>query len=248
MSLGKSIRKRYDWWQHVRFDRAVGFYKYALLGKAVYIRHPRHYVPPKMTDWVCRELYFRHYVPKDQDTVLDFGAGYNEEGVWLHHRSPGVRYLGVEIQPVMHECLANTYRRLGAGFRAIPYGLGPMEEQMRVASQFSYASSGLLPDGYIEVPTLSWPQMQDRYGIEQVDLLKMNIEGAEVHVLPQLDLARVRRAIISSHDSRADHGDGEQYRTKAKVIALLEEAGMKITHLSGRKSWMRDWLYAERPS
>jgi len=67
-------------------------------------------------------------------------------------------------------------------------------------------------------------------GIERVDFLKMNIEGAERVALPgcRETLARTRFACIAAHDFRAARGEGEHFRTLEFVTGFLSEAGFEI--------------------
>lgn len=113
MSLFKSIKKRINWLVHVRFDKKTGFYRYKRFGKYIYIRHPRHFLDEKSNKWYCEELFFHYYMPKNNDVVVDLGAGYGEEAVYIASRFPDVRYIGVEAQPVIYECLSNTFRHVG---------------------------------------------------------------------------------------------------------------------------------------
>ena len=121
MGLYKSVEKRINWAVNVEFDNSTGFYRYKRSGKYIYIRHPRHFLKEKDLLWLCEKIFFHHYRPENHDVVVDLGAGYGEEAVYLSSYSPMVRYIGVEPQPVIYECLANTFRMLGAGFTASPY-------------------------------------------------------------------------------------------------------------------------------
>ena len=247
MGLAKSIKKRIDWITKVQFDKQTGFYRYFNYGQPIYIRHKRHFVSRDKTEWVCEKLYFHHYLPGSGDTIVDLGAGYSEEGVYANEKSSGFRYIGVEIQPIIYECLCNTFKHLGESFIASPFLITNSEDKIKVISQFSYASSGTQDVGYIEVPTISWDAFLSRYQIETIDLLKMNIEGAEIDILEQItDFSIVKRFAISCHDFRANNNEGEQYRTKERVLKKLNEGGYTIKTFDYGISWANDWIYAER--
>ncbi len=246
MGIHKSIEKRLNWTLHVSFDKATGFYRYKRFEKFIYIRRHRHFLREKDLLWTCENLFFHHYRPSNDDIVLDLGAGYGEEAVYLSTYSPKVNYIGVEAQPVVYECLANTYRYLGDNFSAIPYVISD-RDLVKFVSQYSYASVGEIPQGYIEVPTLQWDVFLQRYNIDRIDLFKMNIEGAEKEILQQItDFGIIKRFIISCHDFRANNNEGEWYRTKATVLSILEENGYRIKTFSYGVNWADDWIYAER--
>jgi hypothetical protein len=67
-------------------------------------------------------------------------------------------------------------------------------------------------------------------GIDRIDFLKMNIEGAERQALPgcREALGRARFVCIAAHDFRAARGEGEHFRTLDFVRDFLTEAGFEI--------------------
>lgn len=245
MGLLRSIKKRVAWVTQVTFDERTGFHRYNRFGNYIYIRHPRHYVAESVTEWLCKNILFREYMPRNGDFVVDLGAGYGEEAAYLAARSPGVNYLGVEAQPVIYECLANTFRSLGAGFRASPYAIS--ESPVRFASQLSYASVGARQEGYIEIPTLDWRGFTRRYDIGRIDLLKMNIEGAEKDIILQIDdFSPIQRLIVSCHDFRESNGEGEIFRTKKVLTDRLRANGYTIKTFNHGIDWADDWIFADR--
>jgi FkbM family methyltransferase len=245
MGLAKSVKKRIDWAKNVKFDNRTGFFRYLKYGRNLYIRHPRHFVRDDVTDWVCEKIFFHYYLPRNNDVVVDLGAGYGDEALYLAQRSPRVRYIGVEPQPVIYECLANTFAELGDNFIASPYVITD-RPSVRFVSQFSYASVGEIPQGYIEVPTMGWADFLQHYGIEKIDLFKMNIEGAEREMMKLItDFSLISRFVISCHDFRADN-EGEYYRTKATVVSTLTDNGYRVKTFSCGVNWADDYIYAER--
>lgn len=246
MGLVKSIKKRFQRLSNVKFDPKTGFYRYSRNNNYIYIRHPNHFMEEKEQTWLCENLYFKHYLPQNTDVVVDLGAGYGEEANFLHAKSTHVNYFGVEAQPVIYECLSNTFHNMGKNFKSVPYVIS--KEPVKFKSQFSYASvSGTSEESYIEIPTIKWGEFLSRYNIHHIDLLKMNIEGAEKQILEDIDnFSIIKRLIISCHDFRANSGDGEHYRTKEFVLAALKRQGYTIKGFSYNISWADDWIYAEK--
>ena len=196
--------------------------------------------------WLCEKIFFHYYRPSSDDVVVDLGAGYGEEAVYLSTFSPKVRYIGVEPQPVIYECLANTFKDLESGFVASPYVV-TNRESVKFTSWFSYASVGEIPEGYIEVPTMSWTDFLSHYDIDRIDLFKMNIEGAEKEIIQQIDdFSFIKRFVISCHDFRANNSEGEWYRTKDVVVSTLKDNGYTLKTFKYGVSWADDWIFAER--
>ena len=207
----KSIKKRFNWLTKVHFDKQSGFYCYERFGKKIFIRYPRHFLAEKTNKWLCEKIFFHYYLPKNNEQVVDLGAGYGEEAVYLNNKSPDVKYLGVEAQPVIYECISNTFRGLNSDSKISPFVISS-ESDMKFISQYSYASVGSIPEGYIEIPTITWDDFLKRYKIKNIDLLKMNIEGAEKPLIESItDFSIIKRFIISCHDFRANNNEGEFY-------------------------------------
>ena len=96
---------------------------------------------------------------------------------------------------------------------------------------------------------MRWADFIQRYDIDHIDLMKMNIEGAERDLLKSIDdFSMVRRFAISCHDFRANHGDGEFFRTKDDVMRILAENDYEIKQFSYGRDYADDWIYAERRS
>jgi FkbM family methyltransferase len=227
-------------------DRATGFLYQGAMGHRVFLKSAQDYIKPKLLDWLCREIYFKFYLPGSGDTVIDIGAGLGHEAVWLGATSGTKKYFGVEIQPSIYECLCNTLHEAGFGHQASGVAIADGDEDLFLRSAAAYQiKSTLDEDGYIRVPTIGWNAYLQKFGIAQVDLLKINIEGGEKFLLPALgDFSRIRRIIISAHDFRADAGDGEFFRTHAFVKDFLIGKGYQIRSVG--TGWLNDWMFAER--
>ena len=246
MSLLKSIKKRYNWLVKVSFDRKTGFYRYRRFEHNIYIRQPRHYLKKRDLLWTCENIFYKYYLPVSGDVVIDLGAGYGEETAYVANKVLDVKYIGVEAQPVIYECLANTYKDLGNNFIASPYVITEAGS-VKFVSHYSYASVGEVSEGYIDIPTLKWEDFLVKYGINKIDLLKMNIEGAEKEIMQSInDFSLIKRFIISCHDFRANNNEGEWFRTKAIVVKVLLDNGYKLKTFSYGINWADDWIYAER--
>jgi len=246
MGLIKSIKKRYNWILKVQFDKISGFYFYKRFNQTIFIRHPRHFLGKKENEWLCEKIFYHYYLPHSNDTVVDVGAGYGEEAIYLASKSPDIRFVGVEAQPSIYECLSNTLYNLHLNFKAVPYAIND-DGSIFLSSHFSYAAVGNNAEGYIEVPGISWEAFIKKYHLETIDLLKMNIEGAEKALLSSVtDFAKIKRLIISCHDFRANSGDGEHYRTKEFVVNVLKQNNYDIKTFDYGRGWSEDWIYAEQ--
>jgi FkbM family methyltransferase len=81
-------------------------------------------------------------------------------------------------------------------------------------------------DGVLRVRTVRLDSLINRFGLKRVDLVKMDIEGAEYHVLtdPTRDLSKVENLIVEVHyDYRS--------RESREIIDTLTRKGFKIVPL-----------------
>lgn len=246
MGLVDSTRRRIQQALSLRRDAETGLLSYPAFGARIFIRSREDFPYLEDVAWLCEQVVFRHYRPRPGDTVVDFGAGYGEEAAWLAARVAGVRYLGVEIQPGVYECLAHTMAGLGPLHQAFPLAVGDGSD-VRIGSHREYERVGASGAGRVMVPGVTWRDFARRFGLDRVDLLKVNIEGGERALLEAIDdFAPIRRVVVSAHDFRARRGDGEHYRTREAVTARLLSQGYRITTFQLGKRWADDWLFAER--
>jgi FkbM family methyltransferase len=229
----------------VRKDDVSGHYFYLVGGIKVFTRSAEECRRAAYRAFSFSEIYFKHYLPSGGDCVVDFGAGLGTEIVELARRSPDLKYVAVEIQPSVYECLCLTLDQLPDGF--VPFGLAVGDGQtLRIAPTRAGINASTFDHGAVPVETVTWQSFLKRHDLTGIDLLKINIEGGEGPLLDHLDLDPVKRVIVSVHDFRADRGHGEHFRTRARVEARLKAAGFALRNTEGHADWMRSWLFAAR--
>ena len=99
----------------------------------------------------------------------------------------------------------------------------------------------------IEVPARRIDTIAAELGIQRIDLLKMNIEGAEQLAIQGIGtlLDNTRHICVSCHDFLADDGGPDELRTKGFVREFLRERGFHVsTRDDAIDPWTRDYLYA----
>jgi FkbM family methyltransferase len=229
----------------VRRDAVSGHLYYMIEGKRAYVRSAGDCMRAKHLRYAFDEIFYKHYLPSGEDCVVDFGAGFGFEAILLAERSPQARYIAVEIQPWIYECLCMTLSQLPRGFHAFGRFVGEAES-IRLHPTRSGIDVYTESEGPVTVEGITWDGFRERFGIDKVDLLKVNIEGGERQLLDHIDLSDVDRLIVSTHDFRADRGQGEHFRTRSHVEGRLRSAGFDLIDIDGPQDWMRGWLYASR--
>ncbi len=174
------------------------------------------------------------YTPTVGDVVVDVGAGIGTEiHRWSRSVGPTGRVIAIEAHPrTFHQlrvfCTLNRLDNVTPIHRAVSDGSG----MVRISDDENYLAASIVgTSGEIEVACESLDDLLAGLGIERVDYLKMNIEGAEVAALHGMGrtLERLGTTCVSCHDFRADWGHGEHFRTRAEVTDVLRRAGYEVS-------------------
>jgi FkbM family methyltransferase len=222
-------------WIHHYRDAKI---PHATLGRAA---------PPTVLTAEARDLFLHEYTPRAGDVVFDVGAGIGAEALLFS------RLVGQEGRVVSVEAHPATFKRLVDLCHAnrltnvTPLQVAATDtDGDAVLSDASHHLQNrvLDPDASgLVVRGRRLDEIGAELGIEEIDLLKMNIEGAERRALVGMGklLARTRHVCISCHDFLG-------IPTKAGVISLLTEQGFEVhTRDDAPQPWTRDYVYGVRP-
>jgi FkbM family methyltransferase len=159
--------------------------------------------------------------------VVDLGAHIGLASLWLSDvLPPGSRFVCVEPEPGNLELLRLNLARHLPDALILPFAVGALRGhgwlRLRAASD-SHALSPTPgddgPAGAIGVPVATPSEILDRARLDTVDLLKIDIEGAEHLLVRDIHLwgPQVRGALLIEV-----HGDAAE---RAPTLAALERAG-----------------------
>jgi FkbM family methyltransferase len=206
--------------------------------------------PPAVFTEHARDTALYIYTPDQGDVVFDVGAGVGSETL-LFSRLVGAsgRVVSIEAHPrtygrVVELCNANGL----ANVTPLQVAAAESDGAATITDLSNHVRNTTL-DGAgngLEVPARRLETIAKSLAITRIDLLKMNIEGAEVSALRGLGplLAKTRYVCIACHDFLADEGGAETLRTKAAVRGLLLEHGFELTSRDDAPDpWTRDYVY-----
>lgn len=199
---------------HYGFATAFSHYLRGKFGRAPYALRPPGiatsvWLRPGTSD---RNMFDDVFLDREYDvesvdaprTILDCGANVGYTSVFLANAFPQARIVAVEPEPSNYALLCRNiapYRNVEALNVGVWVRSGRLsiENPQDVNSGFRLHESG---DGAI--PTLTIPDLLARYEIERIDMLKLDVEGAERELLqdPSADvwLGRTRRLVIELHE------------------------------------------------
>jgi len=206
--------------------------------------------PPEDWDADTRDVAFHRYAPRVGDVALDVGAGVGHETRLLSRLVGDTgRVVAIEANPRVYRCLVDMVERNGLrNVTCLHVAVNDVAGTVHFADAEDHLGNALSTTGTVEVVATTLDAVVQDLGLERVDFLKMNIEGAERPALRGMraTLPRVAHACISCHDFLADAGGDPATRTSADVRALLTAAGMTVEDRRDPRPWVADYLYGSR--
>jgi FkbM family methyltransferase len=202
--------------------------------------------PPDVFTAEARRLFLYEYTPRAGDVVFDIGAGVGAETLLFS------RLVGESGRVVSVEAHPRTYRRLVdlcnvnelRNVTPLQLAASDTDGTARISDLDHHLHNTMLDanGGGIEVRARRIDTIADELGIRHIDLLKMNIEGAEPLALQGMGalLDQTRHLCISCHDFLGVH-------TKAFVREILRAHGFDVTTRDDAPdAWVRDYVYAAK--
>ena len=166
--------------------------------------------------------------------IVDLGANVGAFSARCLSLWPHASVVAVEAAADTFEVLARNRRRSPTRDWTVVRG-AVCSEDGTVAFEAAEQSTGskvVSVDGatnVVSVPAMRLRTLLERHGDGPVDLLKMDIEGAEEAVLEDVPevLDRIGTLIVEIHPQRCDAG---------RVVGLLRERYAHLAYVSGRRS------------
>ncbi len=155
--------------------------------------------------FVQQELNFA--LAKVPATIIDGGANIGLSSLYLARKYPGARILAVEFEASNFALLQTNvaaYPNISCVYAGIWSHVGRLSVSNPEAEKWAYAAtdaSELAASGD-SVPAVTVQALLEQHAFEQVDFLKLDIEGSEFEVFSERPawLARVQAIAIELHD------------------------------------------------
>ena len=205
--------------------------------------------PPHVFTAEARDIFLHAYTPRPGDTVFDVGAGIGAETLLFSRLvGPAGRVISVEAHPQTYARLARLceVNRL-TNVTAVQAAASNADGEALISDLEHHLQNTIVDAGSgIRVRARRIDTLACELGVTNIDLLKMNIEGAERFAVDGLDgiIGRINHVCISCHDFLADDGGSDELRTKELVRAFLVAHGFRVTTRDdAAEPWTRDYLY-----
>jgi len=146
--------------------------------------------------------------PIPVQTIVDAGAHIGAATLFYHHRFPDARILAIEPEESNYELLCENTQAL-SNVDTIQAALWPYEKQLWIqdtaADKAGFQVSTTPSDFGYSVPPITPQKVFEKLHVDQIDLLKLDIEGAELDLFSSGTdqwLSRVHCLVLELHDRR----------------------------------------------
>jgi FkbM family methyltransferase len=187
--------------------------------------------------WVLREVFvLEHYaLPPDvvPGVVVDLGSNVGISVLYFASRFPEARIVAVEAEP---EAFARLRANTGHLNRVTPVHAAIADhdgETMIFSGEESWGASTIrAPEHSSEhvVPAMTLDSLAEAHGLDRIDLLKMDVEGAEVPILRSARALRGAGTVV--FEFHREHSDEDLWSLVERVpeLRLTRVHGDSDTH------------------
>jgi FkbM family methyltransferase len=175
------------------------------------------------------------------EVIVDAGAYTGFSAVWFHRRFPQATVIAVEPEASNFGMLVRNTSPF-SNIRPVRAGIYGRETPLTIADSGvdKWAFSLRVSDGTGEtVPGYSVTRLMKEFGLDHIDILKMDIEGAEHSVFmnrPEEWLPKVRMVIAEVHD-HIHSGVGELITKKLVAAGFrIDRRGENLIALRNREA------------
>jgi FkbM family methyltransferase len=236
--------------------RSIGDGVYSHKGRrATFVRSGPTSTPPSVQEAETLDAFCCAYMPQPGDIVLAIGAGLGEEAVTFSRLvGPTGRVICVEAHPwtfaqLQRACALNALDNVIPVQRAVSDRGGTILIDDGVAGDTGW-SGARIGAGETQVEATTIDELTA--ALDRVDLLTMNIEGAEQLAIRGMrdSLAKVRHVVVSCHDFVLEPGypggDPRWFATYDTVSAFFRDAGFVLGRRrdDDPRAWLRYHMYA----
>jgi FkbM family methyltransferase len=191
---------------------------------------------PRQQERATYDIFCFGYTPQPGDTVLDIGAGCGEEALTFSRLvGPTGRVISVEAHPTTYRCLVLTCKLNDLkNVTPLQVAVADVESTLTIDDGTTHGGSitaTIGRRGKTEVSGMTIDRLISEQDCSRIDLLKMNIEGAEQLAIRGMaqSMEMVRHVVISCHDFLVQPGvaryDSSWFATYDTVTGFLRDLG-----------------------
>jgi FkbM family methyltransferase len=194
-----------------------------------------------------RDVYFSSYLPSGNDVFVDVGAGIGMETIYLaRQKSYTGKIYAIEASPHTFEILkANIDENHLENVNIFHLAISDQNGSILIdTTQENHISNSVFSEKGTTVNALTMDSFLELNQIETVDLLKVNIEGAEQLLIKSFEsIGKVKHVAISCHDFLYKRNGDLHFKTREIVSNFLKDHHFDIHSKSSGVDYVDDWIY-----
>ena len=201
---------------------------------------------------ICDDVIFSHYKPNLNDICIDIGAGIGTESIFMSKLVGSGKVYSIEAFKDVFDVLnmnmkhnnlhnVNTYNLAITASNGYAY---ISDNDSHIENKISIND---LSDNVRKVESITIDQFINDHEIQQIDFLKVNIEGAEKELIKCFNkITVVKNVAISCHDFLGiRNGDTDMF-TRDKVVNFLKANNFIVSTLNTPTDWDNDWVFGSQ--
>ena len=201
----------------------------------------------------CKQISLAFYKPRAGDTIIDLGAGLGEEAiVYSKMADNDGKVYAIEANPRICEVLKRVIDLNNfSNTTVLNLAISDQNGFIKIEDlEGSYISGSVHTKKNIKtfsIEALGMDDFMEKFNIDKVDLLKVNIEGAEKYVIQTLirHFDKVRNFAISCHDFRHKRGESIFFKTRDEVLSFFYNKGLAVSQQHTEIDHIDDWIYVK---
>lgn len=174
------------------------------------------------------EEFYKFISNKKSPVIFDCGANIGLSVLYFKRLYPESRIIAIEADPKIFSMLHENLQKNGVSdIVIINKALWENDKGVELISDGADGASIFLKGNSLKVPSISLSELL--IGEDEIDMLKMDIEGAEIKVLSAChdkDLAKIKNIFIEFHSYKG------QEQELATLFSLLERNNFRYYILS----------------
>lgn len=186
---------------------------------------------------VFREIFVdQHYQAEQNDLakyVIDLGSNIGLSVIYFAHKFPQAHIVAVEPHPICIPLLESNVKQFGSRIRIYTKAVCEEDKEITFYLNDEHWSASIIyrrgDKKGVRVPCITLNTILKEQGIDKVDLLKCDIEGAEYSVFSAIDTNRLSRVIGELHPSLTGKSNEDFFRQFPNhEIVKQEHAGSHV--------------------
>jgi len=150
---------------------------------------------------IVREEYGQFKPSNEPQWMIDAGAYIGDTTAYFLSRFPRLKVIALEPHPTNYDMATLNLKNYSSRVILIKKGLWVDDQYHFFNGDFTGAS---IKDKGFKIECISIPTLLKNYSIDRIDILKMDIEGAEKNIFmanPEVWLNKINLLIIEIHES-----------------------------------------------